>query len=204
MPIPRAAITIPFRDLFEFVFRVLVPGGRERERRHVRTFGRVFSARYGDREAVVCCKARMAFYHLLQTMGLKEGAEVIISAIHVADFVNIIFLAGFKPVIVDIEPHGFAIDGEDLKRKISPRTGLILVTHLSGYATDMAAVCAIAGEHGVPVVEDCSQAFNTNLSRSRPSTAASSSRLTGTWRPDCGRASTRFLRPTGCSWRLRR
>ena len=163
MPIPRAAITIPFCDLFGFVFRVLVPGGRERERRHVRTFERAFAARYSDGEAVVCCKARMAFYHLLQTMDLKEGAEVVISAIHVADFVNMILLAGFKPVIVDIEPHGYAIDGEDLRRKISHRTGLILVTHLSGYVTDMAEVCTIAGEHGVPVIEDCSQAFNTIL-----------------------------------------
>lgn len=168
MAIPRANIGLHYGDLFRFIGQTISPPGKTVTEERIDAFERAFAKRYGeDYRGIVCCKARMAFYHLLKAIDLKPNSEIMISAIHVADFVNIIRLAGYKPVAIDLQTHGYDIDPDDLKSKLSERTGLILVTHLSGYPSDMPSICQIADAHGVPVVEDCSQALSATLADKR-------------------------------------
>lgn len=163
MAIPRANISLSNGEIFRFIVATLLPANRGTDETLVRRFERKFAARYGpEYTGIVCCKARVAFYHLLRSLDLTPGGEVMISAIHVADFVNMIRLAGFNPVVVDIEANGYAISARDLKGKITGNTAAILVTHLSGFATDMNLICAIAAEKGIPVLEDCSQAVRAS------------------------------------------
>src|SRR3989339_81557 len=83
------------------------------------------------------------------------GGEGIISAIHVADFVNIIYCAGFKPVVVDINAETYCIDYDDLEKKINHNTVLLFITHLSGLVTDMGKIMEISRNRAIPFVEDC-------------------------------------------------
>jgi len=105
----------------------------------------------------------MGFYYLLRNLDLEPGSEVVITGLHVPDFVNMINLAGFHPVVVDINLQSLNIDFEDLKRKITPRTSLILVSHLYGYATDMNQLLAITKKNNILLVEDCSQTWSTSF-----------------------------------------
>jgi len=103
----------------------------------------------------------MALYHLLNNLEIPEGCEVLISGIHVADFVNIVRMAGMRPVVVDLESGGFGLDLEDMKRKVTAKSRVLILTHLSGYVTDMVAVMKVADKQGLTVIEDCSQAFTS-------------------------------------------
>ncbi|NFV81583.1 DegT/DnrJ/EryC1/StrS family aminotransferase [Magnetospirillum aberrantis] len=154
--IPRLSIPLPFPALLRTAAALAGAQGGGAE---IAAFERAFAARYGRQDAVCFCRARMGFFHLLRCLDLAEGAEVLIGGLHVADFVNIIRLAGFVPVVVDLEPRGFRLDEDDLERKLSPRSAVLLVTHLSGYVHDMPRLRKICDDRGVMLVEDCSQAF---------------------------------------------
>lgn len=168
MALPRARNGLLLSTLFKFLVSVALPSGRSVDHPHVRRFEQTFAERYGpDFDGVACCKARMAFFHLLRTMNLQPGGDVIMTGIHVADFVNMIRLAGFRPVIADIGPDGFHVDINDLRAKLTCRSTAILVTHLSGYASNIQSVMALARERGIAVIEDCSQAMDARLSGQR-------------------------------------
>jgi len=159
--IPRIRPTVTFKEIFSIMFNLFKGKNIGFQEAAISRFEEAFAARFNLPRGVCFSKARVAFYFLLKSMDLKQGGEVIISAIHVADFVNMIRLAGFKPVVVDLSPNAYTIDCNDLERKINSNSALILITHLCGYATDMDKITEISKRHNVPFIEDCSQALSS-------------------------------------------
>lgn len=160
MVIPRAKISFKYGDIFKFLFGLFLPASGGRGERITQEFEEKLALNYGLSQAVVFNKARTALYFLLKNLNLKSGGEVIISAIHVADFVNIINCAGFKPVVVDVNAETYCIDYNDLEKKINYNTVLLFITHLSGMVTDMGKIMEISRSRAIPFVEDCSQAVS--------------------------------------------
>ncbi|MGN7612354.1 aminotransferase class I/II-fold pyridoxal phosphate-dependent enzyme [Magnetococcales bacterium HHB-1] len=162
MAIPRLSLTLSFKELLLILLRLLRlrPAG---DVSSLERFEQQFAKRYQMKQGVYFCKARMAFYHLIRALKLPPGSEVVISSIHVADFINMIRLAGAKPVVVDLQPNSYFIDYQALEKALNEKTGLVLITHLSGYVTDMERIVEITSRHNVPLAEDCSQAFSATF-----------------------------------------
>lgn len=158
---PRIKIEVSWGEFYDFIMSLSVSKTPEEEKNIISRFETEFANRYGFVSGVVLPKARIAFYYLLRNMRLKPGGEVLISAIHVGDFINMILLAGFKPVVVDLEPDSYSISFEDLEKKLNHNSALILITHLYGYATDMDRVQQLSAKYSVPFIEDCSQSVNS-------------------------------------------
>lgn len=163
MVIPRAKIGFKYRDIIKFIFGLFLIASGSRGEKIIQEFEEKYALNFGLPRAVVFNKARMALYFLLKNLNLKSGGEVIISAIHVADFVNIIYSAGFKPVVVDINAETYCIDYDDLEKKINHNTVLMFITHLSGLVTEMDKIMEISRARGIPFIEDCSQAVSSNF-----------------------------------------
>jgi len=90
--------------------------------------------------------------------GLGPGDEVIIPAYTFCATAIPFGTTGAKIVWADIDPKLWVISPEDVARKITPRTKVIVVVHLLGMTADMDAITALAEKHGLLVVEDCAQA----------------------------------------------
>ena len=163
MPIARANIPLTNSDVLGVIADLITPRSLEKDAEDILAFETAFAARYDAPPAVSFCKARMAFYHLLRSFELAEDQQVIISSLHIGDFVNMILLAGLKPVIVDVAKNGYNVDFEDLERKITEQTGLIVVTHLAGYPTDMTRVTSIVDRRNILILEDCSQSVTSTF-----------------------------------------
>ena len=94
---------------------------------------------------------------------LRAGDEIILSIMeHHANIVPWHFLRAQGVVIkwVDVDEQG-DLDPQAVLDAITPRTKLIAITHMSnvlGTVVDVAAICAGARAHGVPVLVDGSQA----------------------------------------------
>ena len=95
---------------------------------------------------------------------MKAGDEIILSIMeHHANIVPWHFLRERQGVVikwVEVDSTG-ALDPAKVLEAITPRTKLIAVTHCSnvlGTVVDVAAICAGAQAHGVPVLVDGSQA----------------------------------------------
>lgn len=70
---------------------------------------------------------------------------------------------GAKIVWADIHPKTWTIDPDDILKKITPKTKVILAVHLLGIPCDMKRIMAIAKEHSLLVVEDCAQAMDCRI-----------------------------------------
>lgn len=128
----------------------------------VKAFEQELAAYLGCRHVIGCANGTDALQVALMALGLKPGDEVITPSFTFVATVEVVALLGIVPVFADVLPGSFNLDPEDVRRKITPRTKAIVPVHLFGQAADMDAIMAIAGEHGLHVVEDNCQAIGSD------------------------------------------
>ncbi len=93
----------------------------------------------------------------LIAMGVGPGDEVIVSAYtYIANAVAVI-KAGAIPVVAEVD-ESLSIDAKDVEKKITPRTKVIVPTHMLGYPSNMDAIMEVAKKHNLMVLEDSCQA----------------------------------------------
>ncbi len=91
--------------------------------------------------------------------GLKPGDEVIVPAITFISTMTYPLSIGAKIVLADVDPRTINIDPEDVARKITPRTKVIVPVHVGGYPADMDPIMRLARKHDIVVLEDAAHAF---------------------------------------------
>lgn len=121
-----------------------------------------FAAYYGAEHAVTVSSGTAAIHTALAAVNPTPGAEVITAPITDAGSVLPILYQGCVPVFADVADH-LGMDPASVEACITDRTAAILAVHPFGGATDVRALRAIADKHGIPLLEDCSQAHGTLL-----------------------------------------
>lgn len=113
--------------------------------------------RIGCRKALLThsCTAALEMAALLA--GIEPGDEVIMPSFTFVSTANAFVLRGAVPVFVDIRPDTLNLDEAKVEAAVTPRTRAIVPVHYAGVACDMDAIMAIAGRHGLLVIEDCAQ-----------------------------------------------
>jgi dTDP-4-amino-4,6-dideoxygalactose transaminase len=66
---------------------------------------------------------------------------------------------GLAPVFADVDAGTLNIDPTSVRRRITGRTRAIVAVHHSGLSADMDELLSIVREAGIPVLEDCAQAY---------------------------------------------
>lgn len=90
--------------------------------------------------------------------GVGPGDEVILPANTFMATAEAVTHLGATPVPVDCLPDTANIDPAAVEAAITPRTKVVAPVHLFGQPADMDAIDALAGRHGLAVVEDACQA----------------------------------------------
>ncbi|HEX3033460.1 MAG TPA: DegT/DnrJ/EryC1/StrS aminotransferase family protein, partial [Bacillota bacterium] len=124
-------------------------------------FEEQFAEYVGCQHAVALNSCTSALFLALKAMGVGPGDEVITTPFTFAATANVVVHLGATPVFADIDPVTYNISPEELARKITPRTKVLLPVHYAGQACDMDAIMAIARSHGLRVVEDAAHAVHT-------------------------------------------
>lgn len=124
----------------------------------VAAFETEFAQCVGDRPCVAVNSGTSALLLGLLALGVGPGDEVIVPSFSFAATANAVALTGALPVFVDIEPRHFCLDPAAVLAAVTPRTAAIVPVHLYGHPADMDALAAIAGRHGLALVEDAAQA----------------------------------------------
>jgi len=124
-------------------------------------FERDFAALYGRPHAVSSTSGTAAIHLAVGTLDPNPGDEIITAPISDLGSVTPILQQNAIPIFADIDPATFNMDPEDTEKKITARTKAIMVVHLFGNGCDMDAFVDISKRHGIPLIEDCSQAHAT-------------------------------------------
>ncbi|MFA5125914.1 MAG: DegT/DnrJ/EryC1/StrS family aminotransferase [archaeon] len=99
----------------------------------------------------------------LKTLGIGEGDEVIVPSFTFIATINVIIVAGAKPVLVDVDKNTFCINPDLIEEKITSKTKAIMPVHLYGQAADMEKIMNIAKKHNLFVIEDAAQAVGVKF-----------------------------------------
>ena len=160
---PSASYQAHKEEIDEAIQRVLSSGwfvlGKE-----VENFEKEFAAFHGeDFHAVGVANGTDAIALCLRSLGLGNGDEVITSSHTAVATVAGIEQADCTPVFADIDRDSLCIEPASIKRRISAKTRAIMPVHIYGQPCDMNAICEIAKEHSIKVIEDCSQAHGAEI-----------------------------------------
>ena len=83
---------------------------------------------------------------------------------------NPVLWAGLKPVYVDCDEKTFNIDKEDLKKKITPRSRVLIVQHTFGLPADMDAISEICRKNNLILIEDCAHSLGAEYKNKKVGT----------------------------------
>ena len=104
------------------------------------------------------CTAALEMCYIL--LGIGRGDEVIMPSFTFTSSANAVLLRGATPVFVDVDPENLNIDPQNLKQAINSRTKAISVMHYAGIACDMDAICSVAKQYTLPIIEDAAQCID--------------------------------------------
>lgn len=124
----------------------------------VRQFEKEWREWIGSKYSLTVFNGTSALYSAYFGLGVGPGDEVICPVNTWICTIAPAVMLGAKPVFCDIDPETLLMDPEDMRRRITENTRCIVPVHLWGNVCDLDAIMAVAGDHNIPVVEDCSHA----------------------------------------------
>ncbi|MEK7615846.1 MAG: aminotransferase class I/II-fold pyridoxal phosphate-dependent enzyme [Patescibacteria group bacterium] len=146
------------KDDAQLAFRLLFSPWQWKRGPYIQKFYETLKNYLGREYAFVFESGRTALYAILKCLDLKTDDEVLLQAFTCVAVPNAVLWAGAKPVYVDCN-DSYTMSVEDLKRKITPRSKVLIIQHTFGIESDMPELMAVAREHKLFVIEDSAHAL---------------------------------------------
>lgn len=111
----------------------------------------------GVEHALAVNSGTSALVAALVGAGIGPGDEVLVPAYTWVSTAAAPLAVGAVPVLVEVD-GSLTLDPVDLKRKITASSRAVIPVHMQNLVCDMDAIMAVAGEHGLTVIEDACRA----------------------------------------------
>jgi len=98
-----------------------------------------------------------ALYMAVRLLDLPLGSEIILPSFTWVSCAQAILIAGHKPVFCDVDLDTMNVRTKDIRKKITEKTGAIMVVHYAGLPVDMDPILGL----GFPVIEDAAHAIDS-------------------------------------------
>lgn len=128
-------------------------------------------AKYCGRDYCVAFPfARTAIYFTLKNLNLPSGSEVILPPVTIKGIVDAVLALDLVPVYVDWDADTLNFKLEELQRKTSPKTKVVIITTLFGLVPDMKELVDFFRSKEIFIIEDFSQCLNGSFDGKRVAT----------------------------------
>ncbi|NOZ03420.1 MAG: DegT/DnrJ/EryC1/StrS family aminotransferase [FCB group bacterium] len=121
-------------------------------------FEKAFAEYHDAKYCISTSSGTTALWVALKAAGVKAGDEVIVPPYTFIATASAVLMANAIPVFVDVELDTFNIDPERIESAITEKTKVIMPVHIAGNPAQMDKISALAGKHGIAVIEDAAQA----------------------------------------------
>jgi dTDP-4-amino-4,6-dideoxygalactose transaminase len=172
--IPMLDLAEQYRTLqpeIDLVMREVAASGHYIMGPHVAAFEQELAAFLGAPRALGCASGTDALFLSLRSLGVGRGDHVLTSPFSFIATSGAIFLCGARPIFADVDPLTLNLDPGAAEVALTPQTRVLLPVHLFGHPAPLPELLALAGRHGLAMVEDTAQAVG----------ARHSGRACGTW-----------------------
>jgi perosamine synthetase len=117
-----------------------------------------FKQYVGAKYAIGLNSGTAALHLGLKVLGVGEGDEVAVPSLTFVSTVHAVVYNRATPLFIDVEEETLNMSIEDLERKLTQRTKVILPVHYAGHPVDLDPLIEIAKERGIYVMEDAAHA----------------------------------------------
>lgn len=129
---------------------------------HIASLENELAQYIGHAHSVSFNSGRTALFFALQALGVSEGDEVIVQGYTCISVPNAVVLSGARPVYVDVG-EDLNMDIESLKKRITPKTKVIITQNTFGVPADIYAIQKIAEKNNIKIIEDCAHALGAKI-----------------------------------------
>ncbi|MBC7145652.1 MAG: aminotransferase class I/II-fold pyridoxal phosphate-dependent enzyme [Thioclava marina] len=119
-----------------------------------------FAEFMGVKYAVAVSSCSQALFLAMKALDLPRGARVLVPAFTFAAVPSAIVHADCVPVLVEVGAN-YRIDLDDFRAKFDDSIDAVMISHMRGHTSDMDVIMELAGEKGVPVIEDAAHSLGT-------------------------------------------
>ena len=126
-------------------------------------FEEKLSSYIGNDKVLTISSYNQALLIVLSTLGLKPGDEIIASPVSCLASNQPFVVKGLKVIWADINPLSGTLSVDDVRSRITSKTKAIFHNHYCGYLGEIEAMNALGKEFGIPVIDDCIEAFGSEL-----------------------------------------
>jgi perosamine synthetase len=130
-------------------------------------FEREFAAWLGVDDAVMTSSGTTALHLGVRALGWAEGDEVVTSPFSFVASANCLLYEGARPVFADVEEETLDLDPAAAADAVGERTVGLLPVHIFGFPAAMPELEALAGRHGLGILEDACEALGAVDSEGR-------------------------------------
>lgn len=128
-----------------------------------KSFAKFCNAKY----AVSCANGTDALTIALKILNLPKNSEVIIPAMTYCSTAFSVINAGLKPILADLEINKPTMCIEEIKKKLTSKTKVIMPVHLYGSVVNIDKIKKIIKDKKIYIIDDCSQAHGAKLGNKR-------------------------------------
>ncbi|NER94652.1 MAG: DegT/DnrJ/EryC1/StrS aminotransferase family protein [Symploca sp. SIO1B1] len=154
--IPRFKPTLGWQELKS----ILLPSQAD----NIEQFEQAFAQAMGQKDAVAFPYGRSALWTFLKALDIKE-AEIIVPAYTCVVVAHAIVLSHNIPKFVDIDLENFNLNLDLLEAAITPKTKVVVATHLFGFPLDVQTLKQIVLKaeqrfgNKIWIIQDCAHSF---------------------------------------------
>lgn len=129
----------------------------------VAAFEGEFAARHGVKHCVAVNSGTSAIHLALVALGVGAGDHVAVPAHTFVASATPVCYVNAAPLLIDVDPATFCMSPLHLESRITPATRAVIAVHLNGLPVDLDGILRVAGERGLPVIEDAAQAVGARF-----------------------------------------
>lgn len=115
----------------------------------------------GAKYAVAVSNGTTALHLAVLALQIKQGSEGITSPNTFVASSNALVYGSLKPVFADIDEQTYNINPEEIKKKVTAKTKLIIPVHFAGQSADMKEISKISKAKKIFVIEDASHSIGS-------------------------------------------
>ncbi|MFL2883197.1 MAG: DegT/DnrJ/EryC1/StrS family aminotransferase [Pelagibacteraceae bacterium] len=123
----------------------------------VKKFEDKFSQRLKRKYGISVSNGTAALQIAFEALKIKKGDEVILPSFTIISCILPVIRAKAKPVLIDSDPVTWNMNVDQIEKKISKKTKLIIVPHIYGLPVNMEPLMKIAKKFKIKVIEDTAE-----------------------------------------------
>ncbi len=129
-----------------------------------------FSNYLRAKESIAVSNCTAAIHLIYLALDLKKGDEVIVPGFGYMAAANLAIQMGLKPIFADVDLNTFCVTAENIKKKISKKTKLIVITHTYGNVCEINPIIKLSKKRKIPLLEDSAESFGSRYNNKQSGT----------------------------------